>query len=89
MRLSHFTEQCCALFCLENYKEVVMWLYLIGFIIVLFILVFSILAYLSDSIILYILAFIMLSIGLIVAGGFLTWICVMMINAIALVIAAE
>ena len=63
-----------------------MWLYLIGFIIVLFIVAFSIFAFLSDSIILYILAFIMLSIGLIVAGGFLTWLCVMMVNAIALAI---
>ena len=63
-----------------------MWLYLIGFIIVLFVVAFSIFAFLSDSIILYILAFIMLSIGLIVAGGFLTWLCVMMVNAIALAI---
>ena len=66
-----------------------MWLYLIGFIIVLFVVVFSIFAFLSDSIILYILAFIMLSIGLIVAGGFLTWLCVMMINAIALAITTD
>ena len=63
-----------------------MWLYLIGFIIVLFVVVFSIFAFLSNSIILYILAFVMLSIGLIVAGGFLTWLCVMMINAIAFAI---
>lgn len=63
-----------------------MWLFLIGFIIVLFVVAFSIFAFLSDSIILYILAFIMLSIGLIVAGGFLTWLCVMMVNAIALAI---
>ena len=63
-----------------------MWLYLIGFIIVLFIVAFSIFAFLSDSIILYILDFIMLSIGLIVAGGFLTWLCVMMVSAVALAI---
>lgn len=66
-----------------------MWLYLIGFIIVLFVVVFSIFAFLSDSIILYILAFIMLSIGLIVAGGFLTWVCVMIVNVIALAITNE
>lgn len=66
-----------------------MWLYLIGFIIVLFVVAFSIFAFLSDSIVLYVLAFIMLSIGLIVAGGFLTWLCVMMVNAIAIAITAE
>lgn len=87
MRLSHFTEQCCAFFCLENYKEVVMWLFLIGFIIVLLVVAFSIFALSSNSIILYILAFIMLSIGLIVAGGFLTCICVMIVNVIALAVA--
>lgn len=64
-----------------------MWLYFVGFIIVLFVVAFSIFAFLSDSIILYILAFIMLSIGLIVAGGFLTWLCVMIVNAIALAVA--
>ena len=32
MRLSHFTEQCCAFFCLENYKEVVMKV-ILGFIV--------------------------------------------------------
>ena len=66
-----------------------MWLYLIGFIIVLFVVAFSIFAFSSDSIILYILAFIMLSIGLIVAGGFLTWMCVMIVNAIAIAVAKE
>ena len=66
-----------------------MWLYLIGFIIVLFVVAFSIFAFLSDSIVLYVLAFIMLSIGLIVAGGFLTWLCVMMVNAIALAITEQ
>lgn len=64
-----------------------MWLFLIGFIIVLLVVAFSIFALSSNSIILYILAFIMLSIGLIVAGGFLTWICVMIVNVIALAVA--
>lgn len=66
-----------------------MWLFLIGFIIVLLVVAFSIFALSSNSIILYILAFIMLSIGLIVAGGFLTWICVMIVNVIALTIDKE
>lgn len=73
----------------ESNKEFVMWLYLIGFILVLFVVVFSIFAFSSDSIVLYILAFIMLSIGLIVAGGFLSWVCVMIVNAIALAITKE
>ena len=66
-----------------------MWLYLIGFIIVLFVVVFSVFAFSSDSIVLETLAFIMLSIGLIVAGGFLSWVCVMIVNAIALAITKE
>lgn len=66
-----------------------MWLYLIGFIIVLFVVAFSIFAFSSDSIILYISAFIMLSIGLIVAGGFLSWICAMIVNVIALAVDQE
>ena len=66
-----------------------MWLYLIGFIIVLFVVVFSLFAIWSDLTIMYILAFIMLSIGLIVAGGFLSWVCVMLVNAIALAITKE
>lgn len=63
-----------------------MWLYLIGCIIALFVIVFSIFTLSSDSTIIFILNFIMLSIVLIVAGGFLTWLCVMMVNAIALAI---
>lgn len=66
-----------------------MWLYLIGFIIVLFVVAFSVFAFSSDSIVLATLAFIMLSIGLIVAGGFLSWVCVMIVNAIALAITKE
>lgn len=66
-----------------------MWLYLIGFIIVLFVVAFSIFAFSSDSIILYILAFIMLSICLIVAGGFLSWVCVMIVNAIAIALTKD
>lgn len=64
-----------------------MLMFLTGFIVVLIVVIFSIFALLSDSIVLGILAFIMLSIGLIVAGGFLTWICVMIVNVIALAVA--
>ena len=63
-----------------------MLMFLTGFIVVLIVVVFSIFAILSDSIVLGILAFIMLSIGLIVAGGFLTFVCIMIINVIALAI---
>lgn len=66
-----------------------MLMFLTGFIIVLFVVAFSLFAIWSDSIILYILAFIMLSIGLIVAGGFLTWMCVMIVNAITLALTKE
>ena len=66
-----------------------MWLYLIGFILALLVIVFSIFTLSSDSTILFILNFIMLSIVLIVAGGFLTWVCVMIVNAIIFVITEE
>lgn len=63
-----------------------MLMFLTGFIVVLIVVIFSIFAILSDSIVLCILAFIMLSIGLIVAGRFLTLVCIMIINVIALAI---
>lgn len=66
-----------------------MWLYLIGFIIVLFVVAFSLFAIWSDLTIMYILAFIMLSICLIVSGGLLTWICVMIAIAITLALTKE
>lgn len=66
-----------------------MWLYLIGFIMALFVIVFSIFTLSSDSTILFILNVVMLSIVLIVAGGFLAWVCVMIVNVIALSIDKE
>ena len=66
-----------------------MWLYLIGFILALLVIVFSIFTLSSDSTIIFILNFIMLSIVLIAAGGFLTWVCVMIVNAIIFVITEE
>lgn len=66
-----------------------MLLHFIGFIIALFVIVFSIFTLSSDSTILFMLNVIMLSIVLIVAGGFLSWICVMIVNVIALAIDKE
>lgn len=66
-----------------------MLMFLTGFIVVLIVVIFSIFALLSDSIVLGMLAFIMLSIGLIVSGGFLTWVCLMMFNAIIFAITAK